>query len=310
MKYTMIGAWKFSIEGLLPAEALLKGGGSAKDALEKAICVVEDNPDNHYVGFGSVPNQNCEVELDAAYMDGDTLMYGGIMGVRNIKNPIKVAIDLSKHQRNCLLCGSGAESYANRNGFEFANMLNDYGRSCWSEEFEKPQSAGPDAAGHDTECMVAMDSNGTIAVGISTSGLGFKHPGRVGDSPVIGSGFYCDSRYGGAAATGIGEDIMRGCVSREIVSAMKQGLSAQEACETVVLELYSRLLELGFDADNISVIAVDRTGAFGAATTRSEFSFSAFSESMEATLFICRNSGGVITTAIASEEDIAQYKGD
>ena len=126
---------------------------------------------------------------------------------------------------------------------------------------------------HDTVCVLALDECGSMVAGTSTSGLFMKQPGRVGDSPIIGSGFYCDARYGAAAATGLGEDIMRGCLSYEIVSLMRSGLSAQKACEQAVKTLSERKIQLGEDAGSISVIALSPNGETGAATTLPVFPF-------------------------------------
>ena len=129
--------------------------------------------------------------------------------------------------------------------------------------------------GHDTVCVLSLDRNGHMAAGTSTSGLFMKEPGRVGDSPVIGSGFYCDDRFGAAAATGLGEDIMRGCLSYEIVSLMRRGASPLEACADALRGLTGRKRELGEDDGSISVIALSPDGRYGAATTLDLFPFAA-----------------------------------
>ena len=120
--------------------------------------------------------------------------------------------------------------------------------------------------GHDTVCVLALDQTGHMAAAASTSGLFLKAPGRVGDTPVIGSGFYCDERYGAAAATGMGEEIMRGCLSYEIVRCMREGLGAKEACEKALASLVFRKHELGEEPGEISVIALSPSGETGAAT--------------------------------------------
>jgi len=114
-----------------------------------------------------------------------------------------------------------------------------------------------------------------------------KDPGRVGDSPIIGSGFYCDARYGAAAATGLGEDIMRGCLSYEIVSLMKRGATPDEACFEALNGLSSRKLALGEDEGSISVIAMNAQGDYGAATTLDVFPFAA-AKDCEVGLFAAR----------------------
>jgi len=124
-------------------------------------------------------------------------------------------------------------------------------------------------------CVLALDEKGNMAAGTSTSGLFMKEAGRVGDSPIVGSGFYCDSRFGAAAATGLGEEIMRGCLSYEIVSLMKKGAKPQVACEQAVRTLVQRKRELGEDDGEISVIALAPTGDYGAATTLAVFPYAA-----------------------------------
>ena len=138
--------------------------------------------------------------------------------------------------------------------------------------------------GHDTVCVLALDEHGGMVAGTSTSGLFMKEPGRVGDSPLIGSGFYCDARFGAAAATGLGEDIMRGCLSYEIVSLMRRGASPAEACSTALSGLTERKLSLGEDAGSISLIALNPSGEYGAATTLPVFPFAAGREE-EASLY-------------------------
>ena len=135
----------------------------------------------------------------------------------------------------------------------------------------------------DLELKACMLLGGMVA-GTSTSGLFMKEPGRVGDSPLIGSGFYCDARFGAAAATGLGEDIMRGCLSYEIVSLMRRGASPAEACSTALSGLTERKLSLGEDAGSISLIALNPSGEYGAATTLPVFPFAAGREE-EASLY-------------------------
>ena len=128
--------------------------------------------------------------------------------------------------------------------------------------------------GHDTVCVLAVDGDGRMCAGTSTSGLFMKAPGRVGDSPLIGSGFYCDARYGAAAATGLGEDIMRGCLSYEAVSLMRRGAAPMDACRETLRGLTARKEALGEDKGSISLIALSPDGRYGAATTLDLFPFS------------------------------------
>ena len=154
--------------------------------------------------------------------------------------------------------------------------------------------------GHDTVCVLALDEEGRMAAGTSTSGLFMKAPGRVGDSPIVGSGFYCDERYGAAAATGLGEDIMRGCLSYEIVSRMRAGDSPADACSGALASLVERKRSLGEDAGSISLIALSPDGEYGAATTLSVFPFAAGGADGVA-LYAARADGSPIRAVTAAE---------
>lgn len=312
MTYNFIATWKMAFEGVKIGEEILKKGGSIEEALENAICNVENNPNFRSVGFGGLPNINGDVELDAAYMDGKTMGFGGIMAAKNIKNPIKVAISLSKKKRNIILASKGAEHYAESNGFEFQNMLTTETKIKWLEkitlgfEKEKIEAYG----GHDTVCMIGTDCHKNIAVGVSTSGLFMKHPGRVGDSPIIGSGFYCSSKIGGAAATGVGEDIMKGCLSYEIVRKMSEGLSPQESCEKALKEHLENFKSANHDSGSMSVIAINKNGDYGAATTKKEFPFVIANEKNETKILVAHNDGEKIKIIEPDEQWFLTYVGD
>jgi isoaspartyl peptidase/L-asparaginase-like protein (Ntn-hydrolase superfamily) len=309
MGYGLIGTWKLSLDGVTKAAALLEQGAAVMQGIDAAVTDVEDNPAYNAVGFGGLPNREGMVELDSAYMDGETLNFGGVMGVQNIKNPIRVAMKLSAQKRDFLLCGKGAEAYAQQNGFEFTNMLTPKAREQWLEkkaESEK-HAEGTSSAGHDTVCVIGLDAASHMAAGVSTSGLPMKHPGRVGDSPVIGSGIYCDGEIGGAAATGIGEDIMKGCLSFEIVRRMADGASPQEACTSALTSHLKRLEKSGLVSECIAVIAMNRNGDFGAATSLDTFAFTHAAEGEAPSVYFARNRGGVMDTVPATAELLAAY---
>ena len=226
--YAVIGTWKMCSRGLYEACDMLAAGGTAGDAAVHTILQVENNPAYCSVGYGGLPDRDGHVMLDAAYMDGNTLRMGGIMSAENVQNPILAARKLCGREVNCLLAGRGAEQFAVENGLPLRDMRTESSLRRWQEAVQQDTKRLEAYRGHDTVCVLALDEQGGMAAGTSTSGLFMKAPGRVGDSPVIGSGFYCDSRYGAAAATGLGEDIMRGCLSYEIVSLMKRGASPKE----------------------------------------------------------------------------------
>lgn len=271
--HAIIGTWKMSFDGVNEACDLLKAGSAAGAAVEHAIMRVEDEPAYNSVGFGGLPDKTGHVMTDASYMDGQTLRFGAIMSAENIRNPIRAARLLCGRETNCLLAGRGAEQFAIEKGLPMRDMRTKDSLKQWREALQQENRKMDAYNEHDTVCVLALDENGAMVSGTSTSGLFMKEPGRVGDSPIIGSGFYCDARYGAAAATGLGEDIMRGCLSYEIVALMRAGLSAQKACEQAVKALSDRKIQLGEDAGSISVIALSPSGETGAATTLPVFPF-------------------------------------
>jgi len=271
--YAIIGTWKMSYAGVMVAADTLAAGECAREAVVQAIMSVEDNPNYVSVGFGGLPARDGRVTLDAAYMDGQTLQYGGIMCAEGIRNPIRAAALLSERRRNCLLAGSGVTEFAIANGLAMRDMRTEGSQRRWREAIGAQQGPQEAYRGHDTVCVIALDEKGGMGVGTSTSGLFMKEPGRVGDTPIIGSGFYCDARFGAAAATGLGEDIMRGCLSHDVVSLMRRGAMPQEACDEALHELYRRIHELGESDGGLSLIAMSPQGMFGAATSIGLFPF-------------------------------------
>lgn len=262
MKPIVIATWPFAKEAVPAGGQVLAAGGSAVDSVVETIVRIEDNPEVDTVGFGSLPNMRGELEFDAAVMHGDTLRLGAVMGLSGFKNPIRVARDLTRGTRNNVLCGQGACDYALENNHRQAIMLNGHSRKRWEEAMAAGQKT---PVGHDTVGCIALDSTGHLVVGVSTSGLGFKYRGRVGDSPLVGSGFYADDEVGAAAATGVGEDIMKGCVSYSVVEAIRSGLTPQAALEQVVSRHLERMKRGGEECGNFAMIAVDKHGNYGGA---------------------------------------------
>ncbi|MGL4589092.1 MAG: isoaspartyl peptidase/L-asparaginase [Mycoplasmatales bacterium] len=286
VKYTMIGTWKMAIDGFHQAKSILDDNSNLEDAIKVAVSAVEDNPANTSVGYGALPNEDGEIELDAAYMNGNTLQVGAFAGAKNIKNPIELAIDLSKQKFNSFLVGTGAENYAKSIGIKQRQMLNSNALEKYEHKLIDIQEKGLSPyEGHDTVCIIGK-KNEEISVGVSTSGLFMKKQGRVGDAPVSGSGFYANSDYGSAAATGLGEDIMKTCISYEIVQKMKNGLTANEACEAAVLEASAMLEKKYKSCGDISVVAIDKDGNYGAATNIDEFPYVVFNQDMDPTILI------------------------
>ena len=284
-EWGMIATWRMAGDAIKLGAEILNEKGKCQDAVEKAIMQVEDYPFYKSVGYGGLPNEDCEVELDAAFMDGKTLSIGAVAGIRDYKNPVSIARKLSEDKFNIFLVGAGAEAYAHKNGFVRQNMLTERAKKTWEkrkkEIYEKNLSPYD---GHDTVCFVGLDEKGTICTTTSTSGLFMKEPGRVGDTPMPGVGFYADSEVGGAAATGMGEEIAKGALSYAVVDRMKRGMSAQEAAESAVKELDASLKKRNGYAQPMSVIALDKDGSWGAGTNI-EFTFCVANEEMETTVY-------------------------
>src|SRR5699024_4521389 len=176
-----------------------------------------------------------------------------------------------------------------KEGFERKTMLTDRAKIHYKNRVYKLNQQENELtpySGHDTVGMVALDQQGLMTAGTSTSGLFMKKPGRVGDSPVIGSGFYVDSEIGGATATGLGEDLMKGMISYEIVSFMSEGFSPQEACEKAVDKLDKKLKERRGKAGDLSVVAMDKEGNYGVASNIEGFSFAVVTENEEPEVYI------------------------
>ncbi len=308
--FAIIGTWKMSFAGVRDAYQMLENGESARSAVARAITRVENDPQYVSVGYGGLPGKDGHVTLDAAYMDGNTLRIGGLMSVEGIQNPILAAMKLSEREKNFLLAGRGAEQFALDAGLPHRNMLTDASRDRWLAALNGGGGPVESYRGHDTVCVVALDASGCMGVGTSTSGLFMKEPGRVGDTPIVGSGFYCDARFGGAAATGLGEDIMRGCLSFEVVSLMRRGAAPQEACDDALHRHRARLDELGNADGGISLIALDPSGRFGASTTLGVFPFAVGVGGSGASLYRVARSEDVSTALRVSDTEAESLESD
>jgi len=282
----IIATWRMALEGVTESASALAAGRAASTAVVDAVVAVEDFPLYKSVGYGGLPTENGEVELDAAFMDGDTLAFGAVGNLIDIANPVRVAQALSRQRYNSLLVGQGAREWALEQGFAEKTMLTDramqhYRKRC-RETLDKGLSPYD---GHDTVGIIGLDQQGSMSVATSTSGLFMKKRGRIGDSPIMGSGFYCDSETGAATATGVGEDLMKGCTSYEIVRRMAGGMSPQDAADSVVFELEDKLMSRFGRAGDLSVVCMNRRGEFGAATNIKTFSFVVASENQPLTVY-------------------------
>lgn len=307
-KWAIIGTWRMSYEGICKASKLLTESKDSGDAIEHAIQMVEDYPYYKSVGYGGLPNEEGIVELDAAYMDGKTLKVGCIAAITDYANPISIAKKLSNDRFNVFLVGEGAKKYAKAEGFEQKNMLTDRAKKLYEIRREEIQTKGLNPYdGHDTVGMVALDKSGHMTVGTSTSGLFYKKLGRVGDSPVIGSGYYVDEQYGGASCTGLGEDIMKGCLAYEAVRRLSEGKSPAEIAQPLVDEFVGKLVKRQGKAGAMSIIVLDNKGNW-AIGTNVEFTYVVATNDMKPTIYLAQvNDKGEVSHSEASEEWLDAY---
>ena len=267
--WSVIATWPFSLQASVEAAEILKKGGKAVEAAEKGIRLVETDPLVESVGRGGFLNARGELELDAAVMDGDSMRMGMVASVKGYEHPVTIARAVMEHTRHSILVGRGAELFAQEMGIEgaerdyliTATALDTYRKNC--------------IRGHDTIGIVTLDQHGSMASATSTSGAAMKVPGRVGDSPIIGSGFYVESGVGGAAATGLGEDIMRTCCSFRCVDRIREGMSPQQAAEYVVLTAHETIIRHGGKPDCIALVCMNAKGEFGGASNHRDFFYSA-----------------------------------
>lgn len=265
----VVSTWRFGQNANQPAWEILQSGGTALDAVVAGVAVAEKDPEVKSVGYGGYPNSEGEVEVDAAIINGRTLGYGAVTGLKNIATPTAVARLVMEKTAHVMLTGQGALNFARQHKFEENNLLTDPAREAW-EKWKAGQADAPTDA-HDTIGIIAIDKHGDIAAACTTSGVAFKLPGRVGDSPLIGSGLYADNDVGAASATGQGEEIARTCGSFAIVEHMRQGKTPQEACEAVVQNLLKRVPTS--QKFQMAYIAIDKHGNYGGAAARNGFHF-------------------------------------
>lgn len=270
LKLTAIATWPFGLKAVKVGGEILLSGGNSLDAVERGLNAVECDVDVNSVGYGGLPNEDSVVELEAAIMSGASHKAGSVAGLQNIKCPISVARKVMERTRHVMLVGEGALKFALRQGFQAENLLTEESRQKWLEW--KERSDNLPRFPHDTIGMIVLDGKGDLSVGCSTSGMAYKMAGRVGDSSQIGSGLYVDNEIGGAAATGMGEEILKFCPSFLVVELMRNGFSPQAACEIAIQRIIKKNPE---DRDiMVGLIALSKKGDYGAASTHAIFSYS------------------------------------
>jgi len=263
-----VSTWSFGKEVNEEALATFETNGSVLDAVERGIHVAEADADNASVGLGGIPNAAGVVQLDACIMDGQGQRAGSVAGIEGILHPISVARRVMDETKHVMLVGDGARQFALEKGFESVELLTEKQREAWVKWREEQGQAD----NHDTIALLGLDGEGRIAGGCSTSGWGYKLPGRVGDSPIIGGGLYVDGEVGAAGATGLGENVMRYCATFLAVEFMRQGMHPEEAC----VETIHRIVSLDprpIEDLHLNFVALDKEGRYGAAGTDEGFKY-------------------------------------
>jgi len=267
----IISTWDHGIPANEAAWKIITNGGRALDAVENGVRVTESDPEITTVGLGGFPDRDGFVTLDACIMD-EKGNCGSVAFLQHIVNPISVARMVMEKTPHVMLVGDGALQFALANGFKKENLLTEKSRKAW-EEWKIKAKYQPviNIENHDTISMLAIDKNGDIAGACTTSGMAFKMHGRVGDSPIIGAGMFCDNEVGGAAATGQGELVMKTLGSFLVVELMRNGKSPQKACEEAVMRIVKKIPD--YKKSQIGYIAVNKTGETGAYSLHPGFSY-------------------------------------
>src|SRR6478736_2917638 len=293
----VISTWDAGINANKNAWKVLRSGGRALDAVEQGVMTTESEL-SCCVGLSANPDRDGHVTLDASIMD-EHGNCGSVAFLERIKHPISVARRVMEKTPHVFLVGVGAQQFAVAEGFPLEEQkLSDSAKKAYEEWLKKSEykpipnienkGHGPFVPtqlengewNHDTIGMVAMDANGNLSGSCTTSGMGFKMRGRVGDSPIIGAGMYVDNEVGAVAATGQGEDVIRICGSHSVVEYMRQGLNPEQACKKAV----ERIAKIkGPKAKEIQVgfIALNRKGDVGAFALQQGFTYAVKSGNVE-----------------------------
>ena len=260
---------------LKPGWDILRKNGKLLDAIEKSANVTELDPNDTSVGYGGLPNEDGVVQLDAQIMNGPDHNCGSVACLEGIKTPCSVARLVMERTDHIHLVGKGAQDFARMHGFKVENLLTESTRKIWvewKENLSDKDDYYPPADGnynHDrttgTINVLGVNKNGDVAGITTTSGLAWKIPGRVGDSPIIGAGLYVDNEVGAVGATGRGEEMIRSCGSFLGVEYMRNGMSPQEACEAVckrIIDINGGPSKVDF---NDKIVALSKDGEVGCA---------------------------------------------
>ena len=272
----VISTWYHGEKANDASAKVLLGRGSALDAVVAGAAVSEEDPTVMDVGYGGLPDEDGIVTLDAAVMGSDGRS-GSVAGMGGIVNAAAVARKVMEETKHAMIVGEGAKRFALKMGFQEKDLLTEEAQRRWLEWKENPEQSTSWLNGqsnHETLGIVAMDQKGDLSGACTTSGAAWKIHGRVGDSPLIGAGLYVDNEVGAAAATGAGREVIAVCGSFLVVENMRQGISAQKACENALQRIIDRH---GGDVEfQVGFVALRKDGETGAASIMNPFEFALF----------------------------------
>jgi N4-(beta-N-acetylglucosaminyl)-L-asparaginase len=296
-KPVVISTWDAGLNANKGAWEILGKGGRALDAVEAGVMVTEAEQ-NCCVGLGANPDREGIVTLDACIMD-EFANCGSVAFLERIKHPVSVARRVMEKTPHVMLVGSGAQQFAVAEGFpleeqklspdaekaykewliksEYKPVINIESKNSTSFAPAKLQGG---EYNHDTIGMVAMDTNGNLSGSCTTSGMGFKMRGRLGDSPIIGAGLFVDNEVGACTATGQGEDVIRMSGSHTVVELMRQGLSPEAACKKAVERIIKIKKEKAKDIQ-VAFLAINKKGEVGSFAIHKGFSYAIKSNTVE-----------------------------
>lgn len=268
----VISTWNFGLAANVEAWKILSKNGRALDAVEAGARVPEGDPNETSVGLGGLPDRDGKVTLDACIMD-EHGNCGSVAFVQGFAHPISVARAVMEKTPHVMLVGEGAERFALANGFKKEKLLTKKSEQAWKEWLKTAQYKPIiNVENHDTIGIVALDAQGNVSGACTTSGLAYKMHGRVGDSPIIGAGMYVDNEVGAAAATGMGEEVIKIVGCHLVVELMRQGNAPQDACRLAVERIAkknparAKEIQVGF-------LALNKAGEYGAFCLQKGFNY-------------------------------------
>jgi len=285
------------------ASEMIAGGADTLDAVIAGVNIVEADPNDDSVGYGGLPNEDGVVELDSSVMHGPTHRAGAVAALRNIVHPSRVAKLVMERTDHVLIVGEGALRFAKAHGFKEVDLLTDAARRKWlrwkethsdRDDWipppEPPGEGRQSARPHDiaftygTIHCSALDAAGNLSAVTTTSGLSYKIPGRVGDSPIVGAGMYVDNEIGAAGSTGRGEAVLQNCGAFSVVEFMRGGMDPTQACLELLRRVVrhtteARLLDgQGRPRFDVKMYALAKDGRFGSASIWSGAKFAVFAD--------------------------------